>query len=77
MLRADLSCSVDTDCDDYPYNLCESGTCVHKSLFPMTVMEVFGTIVLLLIMALATMAGIGGGGVVVFLIMAMFEFTLK
>ena len=28
-------------------------------------------------MALATMAGIGGGGVVVFLIMALFDFSLK
>lgn len=77
ILRSDDTCTVDTDCDDYPYNLCSSGTCVHKSLFPMRVMEVCGTIVLLVIMALATMAGIGGGGVVVFLIMAMFEFTLK
>jgi hypothetical protein len=38
----------------------------------MYTLEVCGTIVLLVIMALATMAGIGGGGVVVFLIQAMF-----
>jgi len=61
-------------CSDAPYVVCSGwnstydGICSHKDLFPLTGMEIFGTIVLILIMALATMAGIGGGGVVVFLI---------
>jgi hypothetical protein len=45
------------------------GVCVHKDLFsPFAVMDVVGTFVLIVIMALATMGGIGGGGVVVLLI---------
>jgi hypothetical protein len=48
------------------------GTCTHKSLlwspFYIEVMDIVGTFVLVVIMALATMGGIGGGGVVVLLI---------
>jgi hypothetical protein len=45
------------------------GICRHKPLFdPVTAMDFFGTFVLILIMALATMGGIGGGGVVVLII---------
>ena len=45
------------------------GVCVHKDLFsPFLTMDVVGTFVLIVIMALATMGGIGGGGVVVLLI---------
>lgn len=45
------------------------GICEHKDLFsPFAVMDVVGTFVLIVIMALATMGGIGGGGVVVLLI---------
>lgn len=40
-------------------------------------MDFVGTIVLILIMTLATMGGIGGGGVVVFLIRYTLYFNLK
>jgi len=40
-------------------------------------MDVIGTIVLVIIMTLATMGGIGGGGVVVFLIKYLLFFSLK
>jgi uncharacterized membrane protein YfcA len=43
----------------------------------MTTSEALGTIVLIIIMALATMAGIGGGGAVIVLIQAFFQFDLK
>jgi hypothetical protein len=47
----------------------KDGYCYHKSLFfPFKSMDVIGTFVLIVIMALATMGGIGGGGVVVLLI---------
>lgn len=45
------------------------GLCSHKALFsPFAIMDAVGTFVLIVIMALATMGGIGGGGVVVLLI---------
>jgi hypothetical protein len=40
-------------------------------------MDFFGTFVLILIMALATMGGIGGGGVVVLIIQTLLYFDLK
>jgi uncharacterized membrane protein YfcA len=57
------------------------GTCTHKSLlwspFYIEVMDIVGTFVLVVIMALATMGGIGGGGVVVLLIQRLLYFELK
>jgi hypothetical protein len=54
------------------------GICEHKDLFsPFAVMDVVGTFVLIVIMALATMGGIGGGGVVVLLIQQLLYFELK
>jgi hypothetical protein len=45
------------------------GECFHKEIFkPIMVMDFVGTFVLIILMALATMGGIGGGGVVVMLI---------
>jgi uncharacterized membrane protein YfcA len=40
-------------------------------------MDFFGTLILILIMALATMGGIGGGGVVVLIIQTLLYFDLK
>ena len=54
------------------------GACTHKPLFtPFKTMDVVGTFVLIVIMALATMGGIGGGGVVVLLIQVLLYFDLK
>jgi hypothetical protein len=45
------------------------GECTHKNLFePVMPMDFIGTFTLIVLMALATMGGIGGGGVVVLLI---------
>lgn len=40
-------------------------------------MDVIGTFILIVIMALATMGGIGGGGVVVLIIQTLLYFELK
>lgn len=49
-------------------NQLNNGVCSHKQIWPLTVMDFLGTFVLITIMALATMGGIGGGGVVVLII---------
>ena len=49
---------------DPPYD----GVCMHKGIWPPPTMDFIGTFVLIIIMALATMGGIGGGGVVVLII---------
>lgn len=55
-----------------------NGICEHKELFdPTKFMDYFGTFVLIILMALATMGGIGGGGVVVLIIQQLLYFDLK
>jgi hypothetical protein len=72
------TCTVNEDCDSYPYQVCGAGNiCVHKKLFPMYGMEIAGIIILALVMALCTVAGIGGGGVVIPLCMVFFSFQTK
>ena len=49
---------------------------VHKPLFkPFIVMDAVGTFVIIVMMALATMGGIGGGGVIVLLITELLRFN--
>ena len=71
---------MDTDCLDHPWYVCgikEPGVCGHKGVFPIFGLEVGGIIVFALVMALSNIAGIGGGGVAIPIIMAMFVFTTK
>ena len=51
--------------------------CVHKDVFPIEILEFFGVAIISIIMGLSTMAGIGGGGIVVPLCMTFFAFTTK
>ena len=51
--------------------------CVHKNLYPLKESEVFGTFVLTVLMALAVMSGIGGGGIIVSLLMYFFVLGTK
>ena len=53
------------------------GTCLHKNVFPMELLEYFGIIVFALLMAMANIAGIGGGGVAIPIVMAFFHFNTK
>ena len=78
-------------CPRAPYRVCETcifgdpednqefqGLCTHKDLFKSFYFrEILGTLVLMIIMALSTMAGIGGGGVVILLIKEFMVFSLK
>lgn len=55
----------------------EEGLCGHKQVFPVEPIEIGGLIVLALTKGLSSMAGIGGGGVSVPIIMEMFFFSTK
>ena len=46
-------------------------------LFPMGAKEIIGTITFALFMALSTVAGIGGGGVAIPMVMGFFDFEMK
>ena len=77
---AEDSCTTNADCDAYPYEVCgidEPGECGHKKVFPPTALEIAGLLTFSLVMALCVVAGIGGGGIAVALIIAFFGFTTK
>jgi uncharacterized membrane protein YfcA len=55
----------------------KAGVCEHKSVFPQSFIEVAGIVTFSIIMALCTVAGIGGGGIATSILMALFYFTTK
>ena len=73
-------CLWDRMCPDYPWYVCgikRDGYCGHKGVFPIEPLEIGGIIVFAFIMALSNIAGVGGGGVAIPIIMAMFKFSTK
>lgn len=71
---------MDEDCFDYPWNVCgvkTPGVCGHKPVFPVLPLEYGGIVVFALIMIISNIAGIGGGGVAISIVIAMFNFTTK
>ena len=55
----------------------EEGFCGHKGVFPVEILEIGGIFVFAFIMALSNIAGVGGGGVAIPIIMALFVFSTK
>ena len=71
-------CQVDSDCSNYPYFVCDSSKqCKHKDVFPQEPLEWVGIFVFGFIMALCTVAGIGGGGIAISMLIAFFKFETK
>ena len=73
-------CEADADCTDYPFYRCgveTAGICSHKKVFPMEGIEYGGIVVFSIMMALANIAGIGGGGIAIPIVMAFFQFNTK
>ena len=68
---------VNTDCPDHPYYLCENHVCTHKSLLPFYPREIAGFIVLTIIGAINSVAGVGGGGIEISFTMLFFVMTTK
>ena len=70
-------CKESSECPQYPFLICERKVCVHKGIFPIYMSEFFGIIVMAALLALANVGGIGGGGLIIPITMAMFTFTTK
>ena len=68
-------CHTNDDCPDL--HSCQHNVCKHKPLFPITVREVFGTIIVLLLNALLTAGGVGAGAAYVPYISLLFGVTLQ
>jgi len=71
------TCVRDSDCLNAPFFECHKNLCTHKGPFPVLGVEIGGIFVLTLLLALSNMAGIGGGGIIVPLLMAFFKFETK
>ena len=73
------TCAIDADCEERNF-ICGSvtpGVCGHKDVFPTTMVEMIGVFTFAFVMALCTVAGIGGGGIAISLIIAFFNFQTK
>ena len=73
------TCITDKDCDEKGYvcGIDKPGICGHKDVFPTDAIEMIGVFTFAFIMGLCTVAGIGGGGIAISLIIAFFNFTTK
>ncbi len=71
------ACTESSTCDDYPYYNCQDGACEHKDVFPQEPLEIAGLFVFGFIMALCTVAGIGGGGIANSMLLAFWKFETK
>ena len=76
------------DCVKYPYESCEmvftdedpseeSSICVHKELFPLLSSEIVPSIFLPVLLGIASVAGVGGGMVIVPVSIGLFHFSSK
>ena len=73
------TCAIDSDCEARNF-VCGNkvpGVCSHKDVFPTTMVEMIGVFPFAFVMALCTVAGIGGGGIAISLIIAFFNFQTK
>ena len=68
-------CVTTSDCPDL--HSCINQICVHKTLFPITAREVFGTIIILSLNALLTAGGVGAGAAYIPYITLLFSVTLQ
>ena len=73
----ETGCAVDSDCPQSPYYVCRAKICVHKGIFPIYRSEFIGVLVLTVLIALANVGGVGGGGLIIPIIMALFGFHTK
>lgn len=75
-LNHNKQCRTDTDCGTlFLHCLPSYGQfkCKHKSVFPIHSVELEGTVILTILMTLAVISGIGGGGIIVSLLMTFYK----
>jgi hypothetical protein len=67
------SCETDADCPFSGYYVCNCDyKCEHKGIFPMYLSEFIGLVVLPPLLAFANVGGVGGGGLIIPITMALF-----
>ena len=68
-------CMVATDCFNPQFKVCTNNICIHKNVFPPTALEIGGVILLPLLLGFANNGGVGGGGLIIPVCIAMFGFN--
>ena len=70
---------ADNICMTSPFDVCDEvlKVCVHKGIFPVEPSEIAGLILLPILLAIATVGGVGGGTIMVPVLIGMFGFTTK
>lgn len=76
-----------TECLNYPFETCQmkpvegvagdQAICAHKPVFPILSQEIFPNILLPFLLGIASVAGVGGGMVVVPVAIGFFHFNSK
>jgi uncharacterized membrane protein YfcA len=73
------ACDSDSHCTE-TFNAkyyCLEGKCVHESIFPTNLYEIFGLVLIVLISMLANLGGIGGGEVIVSVYIYFFQYSIR
>ncbi|OMJ88176.1 hypothetical protein SteCoe_9909 [Stentor coeruleus] len=66
------SCESNNDCPSN--NFCDKGKCAHKYLFPLSGMEILGTLLIFVCSALANAGGQGGGPLMTLILISIFKY---
>lgn len=72
---AQQACIIQTDCINPTFSVCNNGVCMHKNVFPPNALEIGGVIILPLLLGFANIGGVGGGGLIIPVCIAMFGFN--
>ena len=72
---SNVTCTQVSDCINSAFQQCQNNICAHKDVFPATWSEIGGAIILPLLLGFANNGGIGGGGLIIPVCIAMFGFT--
>lgn len=65
-----------TDCFNYKFETCTNNICLHKNVIPPNALEIGGIILLPLLLGFANNGGVGGGGLIIPVCIAMFGFNI-
>lgn len=70
-------CTQDSDCPKQPFFICDNTQCRHKDIFPIFPLEFAGVIILPVLLGMANVGGIGGGGLIIPFLMTFWGFNTK
>ena len=71
------TCTTDADCPKQPFYICDASLCRHKDIFPIFPLEFAGVIILPVLLGMANVGGIGGGGLIIPFLMTFWGFDTK